>query len=204
MRLTGKHLGCRRDQQPTVKTILCLRVRSGRRQAGYTFIEMVIATAIIAIVYGGIIQCYIQSGKNAQWSGYSLAAQSLAMEQIEQARAATWDIYGGSAATNQLINLVNLSGRNYNSTNQTFTGYSTNLLDVPYATTNYVVATNFVTTQIINLYGDASLQIQICLIRVDTVWPFNYRGNTLYFTNTIITYLAPDNRDPSALTPQHN
>ena len=37
------------------------------------------------------------------------------------------------------------------------------------------------------------------MVRVDTVWPFFYRGTNLYFTNTAATLLAPDNRDPNAL-----
>ena len=70
---TGKHLGCRRDQRPTLKAIPCLRFRSSRLQAGYSLIEVVMATAVIGMVYGMIIQGYMQAGLRAQWSGYSLA-----------------------------------------------------------------------------------------------------------------------------------
>jgi hypothetical protein len=37
------------------------------------------------------------------------------------------------------------------------------------------------------------------MIRVDTVWPFFYRKDYSYFTNTSATLLAPDNRDQSTL-----
>jgi prepilin-type N-terminal cleavage/methylation domain-containing protein len=187
----------------TRKAIFRLRFRSSRLRAGYTLIELVIATGIIAVVYGLILNCYIQSGLMAQWSGYSLAAQSLGISQIEQARQASWDAIGGSGGHNNLTNFVKFGflGISNNTANQTWTGYTTNILDIPYATTNYVIATNYVSSQILNLNNDAN-QAQICLFRVDTVWPFNYRStNATYFTNTIMTYLAPDNESPTNLCP---
>ena len=41
------------------------------RAAGFTLIEVVISTAIVALVFGGVITAYIQSGMRVQWSGYS-------------------------------------------------------------------------------------------------------------------------------------
>ena len=195
MRPTGKRPGCRHDQQPTLKAILFLRFRSGRLQAGYTLIEVVVAAGIIAMVYGMILSCYVQSGLRAQWAGYSLAAQDLANEQIEQARSAVWDPATGK---NELLQM-NLRSTNYNSTNQTFTGFTTNILDIPYASTNYTIATNYVSIQLINLNNQTNPQVQVYMIRVDTVWPFFYRIKNLYYTNTAATLLAPDNRDPGAL-----
>jgi prepilin-type N-terminal cleavage/methylation domain-containing protein len=189
-RPTGKHLGCRRDQQPTLKAILFLRFRSSRLQAGYSLVEVVIAAAIIALVYGAILNCYIQSGLRAQRSGYSLAAQSLAIQQIEQARAAMWDM---ALAKNDVTNL-NLLGRSYNSSSQTWSAYTTNILDVPYIATNYILVTNYVTIQHIDLNNDPNTPGEVQMIRVDTVWPFFYRNRNLYFTNTAATLLAPDNR----------
>lgn len=199
LRPTGKHLSCRRDQQPTLKAILFLRFHSSRLQAGYSLIEVVMAAAIIALVYGVILSCYIQSGLRAQWAGYSLAAQSLATEQIEQARAATWDPAAGTNNIKNEVTNLNLSGRSYNSGSQTWSGYTTNILDVPYATTNFITVTNYVSIQLINLNNQTVPLVQVYMIRVDTVWPFFYRSRNLYFTNTAATLLAPDNRDPSAL-----
>jgi hypothetical protein len=195
LRPTGKHLSCRHDQQPTLKVNLCLRFHSSRLQAGYSLVEVVLAAGIIALVYGMIISCYIQSGLRAQWSGYSLAAQSLTVQQIEQARSAIWD----PAMNNNEVTNLNLEGRSYNSSSRTWSGYTTALLDVPYATTNYVTATNFVSIQLIDLNNETNPPVQVQMIRVDTVWPFFYRSLNLYFTNTAATLLAPDNRDPRAL-----
>ena len=37
------------------------------------------------------------------------------------------------------------------------------------------------------------------MIRVDTAWPFPWLGVTRYYSNTLTTYVAPDNRDPRTL-----
>ena len=88
---------------------------------------------------------------------------------------------------------MNLSSASYNTSSKTYTGYSTTILDVPYSGTNYTLATNFVTVQMISGVGGQS-QVQIQFIRVDTVWPFYTRGKNLLFTNTVATMLAPDDR----------
>jgi prepilin-type N-terminal cleavage/methylation domain-containing protein len=193
MRPMGKNPSCRRDQQPNLKAAFGWRFRSRRQSAGYSLIEVVVASAIMALVYGSILTCYIQCGLRAQWAGYSLAAQSLATEQIEQARSAIWDPAMGFNQATQL----NLSGWTYNSGTKTWSGYVTSILDVPYATTNFTVATNYVSVQLITISTIPPVQVQ--MIQVDTVWPFRYRAGNLYFTNTAATLLAPDNRDPQTL-----
>ena len=165
--------------------------RSRRASKGFTLIEVVVATAIVGLVFGGVINCYIQSGLRVQWTGYSQAAQSLAGAVIEQAKASSWDP-AQTPPVNNLTNL-NLSAASYNSATATYTGYKTAILDVPYSGTNYTLATNFVTVQMISGVGGQS-QVQIQFIRVDTVWPFYTRGKNLLFTNTVATMLAPDDR----------
>ncbi len=190
LRPTGKYLGCRRDQQPTLQRIPGSRFRSSRLQAGYSIIEVVMGAAIIALVYGMIIQVYMQCGLRAEWSGYSLAAQSLATEQIEQTRSAVWDPANGRNEITQL----NLSMPSFNTNSQLLTGYTTGILDVPYRGTNYITATNYVTIQLMNLNGQTVPPVQAYFVQVKTVWPFFYRGGTTYFTNTAATLLGPDNR----------
>jgi Tfp pilus assembly protein PilV len=160
------------------------------REAGMTLGEVLIATAIVALVFGGIIVSYIQSGMRVQWSGYALAAQSLANEVLEQARSATWDPTQ-TPPVNNLTNM-NLQSVSYNAATLTYSGYSTAILDVPYASTNYILATNYVTLQTISVNGNAQVQLQF--LRVDTVWPFSLRQANLFFTNTVCTMIAPDNR----------
>jgi len=163
----------------------------GRRpSAAFTLVEVLIAAAIVGLVFGGIINCYIQSGLRLEWSGYSLAAQSLASEVLEQSRAATWDP-AESTPINNLTNL-NLMSVSYSTTTQTYTGYSTSILDVPYSGTNSVMATNYVMVQMLNV--NSNTQVQVQFIRVDTVWPFFIRKQNLYFTNTVCTMVGPDDR----------
>jgi len=166
-----------------------------RKLAGMSLIEVVMAMGIVALIFGGTIEAYIQSSQRIEWSGYSMAAQSLAQQTIEQARAGLWDP-SENPPVNEVtkLNLLPYS-ISYNSANQTWTGYSTNILDVPYSGSNYVVATNFVTIQEISINGYSNVLGQV--IRVDCVWPFGFRPGSPCFTNTVCTLMAPDNRDPN-------
>lgn len=196
MRPRDNYPGCRCDQPTALKTAFVLRFHSRRLLGGYGLVEVVMAVGIIALVYGVIITSYVQCGLRMEWAGYSLAAQSMACEQVEQARSAVWDPALGK---NEITNLVNLYSWTYTSSNQTWSGYTTNILDVPYSSTNYTLATNFVTVQLINSNNTTNPLVQLEMIRVDTVWAFRYRKGTPCFTNTAATLLAPDNRDPSTL-----
>ena len=160
-----------------------------RGTAAFTLVEVVIAALIVGLVFGGIINCYIQSGMRVQWTGYSLAAQNLAMEVLEQAKAARWDPTSGQ---NQLLSM-NLTATNYNSGTSTYTGRSTGILDVPYAGTNFTLATNYVTVQLISGVGNQT-NVAVEFVRVDTVWPFFMRSTNLLFTNTVATIMSPDDR----------
>ena len=157
-----------------------------RAAGGFSLVEVLIATAIVGLVFGGVINCYIQSGVRIEWTGYSLAAQSLANQKLEQLRAGNWDPTTG---VNNLTNF-SLTAASYNSTTRTYTGYTTSVLDVPYSSTNYTMATNFITVQLLSVGGVTNVQMQF--VRVDTVWPFSFRRGTLFFTNTISTMVAPD------------
>ena len=167
-----------------------VETRIQRVSAGFTLIEVIIAAAIVGLVFGGVINCYIQSGVRIEWTGYSLAAQSLASQVVEQTRSASWDP-AQATPVNNLTNL-NLLGASYDSSTRTYTGYTVSILDVPYSGTNTIPATNFVTVQLVYVNGDAKVQMQF--VQVNTVWPFYYRKGNLYFTNTVSTMVAPDDR----------
>ena len=98
-------LGFEPAVKPSARRLLAGKAGSRPREAGMTLGEVLIATAIVALVFGGIITSYIQSGKRVQWSGYALAAQSLANEVLEQARAASWD----PTQTPPVNNLTNMN-----------------------------------------------------------------------------------------------
>src|ERR1700744_1364741 len=111
----------------SVSRWLCQPLPRGKSTPGFTLVEVVISVAIVAVVFGGIIASYIQSGLRLQWAGYSLAAQSLAIQSVEQAKSAVWDP-AQTPQVNQLYQM-NLLGIVSNSTS--WSGYSTNILDVP-------------------------------------------------------------------------
>lgn len=165
---------------------------AGRKKGAFTLMEVVISTAIVALVFAGIIKAYIQTGLRLEWTGYSLAAQSLALETIEQARSTLWDPTQ-YPPVNEIYNL-NLMGTNTIGT--TWTGYSTNTLDIPVPNGGTpVLATNYVSVQMSCVSTYSNVQMEV--VTVQTVWPFIRYGNNVYFTNTIATIITPDNRNGS-------
>jgi type II secretory pathway pseudopilin PulG len=125
--------------------------RPMRRQlSAFTLAELVMAIAIVAVILGGMTVAYTQTTRRAQWTGYSLAAQALAIQQLEQARSAVWD---PSISKNELTNL-NLSSWSYSG--GMLTGYTWTNLDIPISSINAVRATNYVTVRMLYLNGVAS------------------------------------------------
>lgn len=170
-------------------------------QAGFSLAEVVIAMAILTLVFAGIIRGNIQAAKRAQWSGYSLAATALSIQQLERCRSALWD-NGVYPAVNQLATLTNLINW------QTYTppangasyvvgrGYYWADLDLPITGTNWIRATNYVTVRMVNLNNSTNPPVKVQMVQVDTVWPFQYFKGLQYFTNTAATYVSPDDRSP--------
>ncbi len=105
-----------------------------------------------------------------------------------------------SIGKNELTNM-NLIARSWNASTLTTTGYTTNILDVPWKGTNSILATNFVTIRTLYENNYSNVPVQIQFVNVKTVWPFTgwSRFSLKYYTNSISTYIAPDNRDPSGL-----
>lgn len=141
---------------------------SPNTRSAFTLAEVLIALAILSITVAGIVAGYVYSAQRAEWSAFSLAAQSLAMQRVEQVRACKWDPLGWPPV-DELVN------SNFPPV--------VDVMDVPIAGTNILYATTY--TQI----GTVSTSPPLRVIRVDTVWPFQQRG---VFTNTIVTYRAPD------------
>ena len=138
------------------------------RHSAFTLMESIIASTIAAMMFGGIVYGYIQSGRNAEWSAFSFAAQSMAMQRLEQTRASKLD----PEATPVVDELV---GSNFPAL--------ASILDVPMSGSNYVYATNFTTISTI------STAPMLRMIKVDSVWRFI---NGRLYTNSIATCRAPD------------
>ncbi len=139
---------------------------------GFTLPEVIVSLAVASVVFGGILLGYTLTTDRAEWSAYSLAAQSLALQGVEQARAAQWD-------TRTAPPVDELGVTNYN---QVIT------LDVPVSGGNPTLATNYVSVTTI------STAPMLRQLRADCVWSLPYRNSRTSgpFTNTIITLRAPD------------
>jgi prepilin-type N-terminal cleavage/methylation domain-containing protein len=141
-------------------------VRAARR--GFTLVEALVSMAILGLMVTGVVSGFIQSHRTAEWSAYSLAAQSLALQAMEQSRAAKWDPTKSPAADD-------LVASNFPTT--------INILDVPLSGTNIVYATNRISIRTVST--DPPLRE----VAVECTWKFPNRG---LFTNSILTYRAPD------------
>jgi prepilin-type N-terminal cleavage/methylation domain-containing protein len=144
--------------------------RAGQR--GFTLTEVVVSLAVAVTGYAGVIGGYIYVSDRAQWSAHSMAAQALAMESIEQVRAAQWDTQtwpnlDEAKPTNAVIVVP---------------------LDVPLYSGTLHWATNYLTI------SNLSTKPPLRLLRADCVWnmPSRRAGLQGPFTNTIITYRAAD------------
>jgi len=142
-----------------------LKTRARRR--AFTLTEVVISTAIAALTIAGIMYGYVMSARRAEWSGYSLAAHSAAVQMLERTRAAKWD----PAADPVVDKLV-----------ATEFPDEVVLMDLPVVGTNAVYATNKITITTV------STNPPVKMIRVDCTWKLS---GTKVYTNTIVAYRSP-------------
>jgi Tfp pilus assembly protein PilV len=137
-----------------------------RFASGFTLSEVVISLLILGMVTGGILRAYVTSASVAEWNAHSLAAQSLAFQGVEAARAAKWDPQAWPRVDE--LGVTNF--------------IQVDILDIPVKRTP-VYATNFISVSWV------STNPPLRQIRSDSVWRFARRG---LFTNTVITFRAAD------------
>ncbi len=141
------------------------------RASAFTLVEVVMSVAIMSLVIGAVVTAYVVTSYRAEWSGLSLAAQAVAAQQLEAAKAAVWDP-AQTPVKDEIKQLPNVSST---------------LLDLPVTGANYLYATNYTTITLLTngIYSNY-------LVRVDTVWPFCWKNHTNFYTNTLASYYAPD------------
>jgi len=146
--------------------------RGSHAQAlGMTLAEVVVALAIASVMVSSLIGGYVYSTVSAGKARLSLAANTRALERLEDTHAAIWNVSGWPVvdqlvATNfpQKVVIIHLAGQGAGIT------YGTN-----YTTISQV-----------------SLAPQLRRIRVDCVWGFRSGKFSGLFTNTVETLRGPD------------
>jgi hypothetical protein len=126
------------------------------------------AVSIASITIGSAVSGYVLVARRADWATMSLAADSLAMQKMEQVRSARWD-----TLANPVLDEV---------TTNNFPDVVSNL-DLPKSGTNTVHAT--LHTTITSLTTDPPLR----MIKVSCAWSYCGKAN---YTNTVTTYRSPD------------
>lgn len=145
-----------------------IEIQRRPKRAGMTLVETLVSMVIVALIVTATINGYIMSMNRAEWSSQSLAAHSLAVQRMEQVRAATWNVTGETP-----VDFV---------TEASFPTV-TSVMDIPVSGTNAVRATIY--TRITTVSANPPLK----LVRVDCAWPYRSRG---WFTNTLLTYRSPE------------
>jgi prepilin-type N-terminal cleavage/methylation domain-containing protein len=159
---------------------------------GMTLMEVMMAMMVISMVIWASMQTYMQSAWQAEWSAYSLAAQAAGIQQLEQARAAVWNL----GITNGLTNL-NVSNWSYNSSIDCWSGQSVLTLDMPVSGTNIPKATNFVTLKTVYLNQNTN-NVPFQMLTINTVWSFRWGyGQAKCYTNVIGNFYAADDVNPT-------
>jgi prepilin-type N-terminal cleavage/methylation domain-containing protein len=153
-----------------MRVVSCRSAGHPQRGYGFTLTEVVVAVAIATLSFGGVIYGYVLTADRAQWSAYSLAAQSLAMQGVEQARSAKWDPKAWPSVDE-------LGVTNYT---------QVDMLDVP-VSGRQVQATNYISVRVVT--QDPPLR----QLRADCVWSLpSGRRSRGPFTNTVITLRTAD------------
>ena len=146
--------------------------RGSRAQAlGMTLAEVVVAMAVASLTVLSLIGGYVSSTVATEKASLSLAANTHALERLEDTHAASWNV-SGWPVVDELID-TNFPAKVV-------------ILDLSGQGAGVTYATNYTTiTQV-------SLAPQLRRVRVDCVWRFQNRQFSVLFSNTVETLRGPD------------
>ena len=155
------------------------------QRQGFTFGEILVAFFVFGLVISGLMYGYVAANRMAEMSSMSLAAQSFALQGLEEAKSVQW-------------NYVRWPNTNVSSDDPFWTppsvGY-TNLppqvdtLDIP-TTGAPILVTNYVTVTEINSSYYINSNSPIRQIVCNCVWAFPLDGRLV--TNSAVGFRAPD------------
>jgi prepilin-type N-terminal cleavage/methylation domain-containing protein len=140
--------------------------QAGRR--GFTLAETLVSIMIMGLVFSAVLVAYTRGSQWAEWSGLSLAAESLCVREMEQVRAVKWD----TQSVPIYDDTVNVPTSN------------TMILDIPISGSNVVYATNTLAVSSFTQSGPSYFKMVIAT----TTWAWN----GVVFSNTLVDYRAPD------------
>jgi type II secretory pathway pseudopilin PulG len=160
---------------------------------GFTLVEVMVSVLILVMVVAGVCYGYSQANRIAIWESMSQAAESYAVQGMEQSRAALWNPWdwvtnqgpgtedewppGTPFAQQDLLDIPMKGNPFATNAGGAFTNYS-------FFVTNYV----YVTT--ITNYSGGYFPSPLRQIKSVAVWTFPFTGKG--FTNTVITLRASD------------
>lgn len=142
--------------------------RQQQSTRAFTLVEVVVSMAVCGIGLAGIVAGYTFATRQAEWAGYSQAAQSRAAQQLEKIVSAKWD----TQAIPPVDELV--------ATN--FPGSA-----IPLDSVVAGITTRFCTNRVV--ISSISTNPPLKLIVVETTWSL-LPGKVI--TNAVFTYRAPD------------
>ena len=154
---------------------------------GFTLVEVLVSIIILALVLGGLCYGYTQANRVAVWTSMSQAAQSYALQGMEQARAALWNPWDINNNEDELPKsnggpvLVQKDFMDIPMKGTPWTGTTTNYV---YLQTNYVYITD------VSNSTSGPFSSSLRQIRSSVVWTFPLTGKS--FTNTVVTLRASD------------
>jgi hypothetical protein len=136
-----------------------------------TLAEVVVALGVASLTVAGLVGGYVSAALATEKASLSLAANTRAMERLEDTHGAIWNVSASPvvdqlAATNfpAKVVILDLSGKGAGIT------YGTNYTTI---------------TQV-------SLAPQLRRVRVDCVWQYQTRRSSTLVTNTVETLRGPD------------
>ena len=159
----------------------------------FTLVEALFAFTVLALSIGGIVYGYWQADRLAVWSSMSAAAQSYALQGMEQVRSAQWNPWDyttntGPWSENQITSPSTLTQQDFLDIPMKGYPFATNtggaFTNTEYFATNYIYVTTVTNTQA-GAFTPNLRQIEsVCY------WTFPYTGKS--FSNTVITLRASD------------
>lgn len=170
------------------------RVSLASRRA-FTLVEVLMSILILSLVLAGVCYGYAQANRLAVWESMSQAAQSFALQGMEQARAALWNPWDEYTNTGPGTEDELPPSANAVYTQQDFMDIP--MKGLPYSTvsgnafTNYTYfVTNYVYITKVTNSSEGYFFSQLREIKSVVVWKFPFTGKN--WTNTAITFRASD------------